>query len=87
MATRIPADVTSAAEIDVTGLGTEPGGLGDVRAIARAIENARTHGAACDHGVRVAAIVGTEEAGALRYAAERAEIEGYDDRKRDRAGL
>ena len=79
MATRIPADVTSAAEIDVTGLGFERGGLGDVTGIARAIEFARTRGAVCYlvvNRVRVAAIVGVEEAGALAHARERAEIEG-----------
>lgn len=60
---RIPADADMGAEIDVTGLGDEPGGVGDVSGIARAIENARKYGTVTYltiDGWRVAAIVGTE---------------------------
>jgi hypothetical protein len=57
----VPPDVVSAAEIDVTGLGDEPDGLGDVRGLANAIRNIRRYGEGVtyltDHGERVAAIV------------------------------
>jgi hypothetical protein len=58
---RFPSDWVSIAEVDVTALGEEPGGLADARGIARAIENARRHGSPTYlviDGRRVAVIIG-----------------------------
>ena len=56
----IPADLEFMAVVDVTGLGSEAGGVGDVIGLADAIESARDRRLSCyltDHGVPVAAIV------------------------------
>lgn len=66
---RIPAGTGpgGTAVINVTGLGDEPGGIGDVTGIAYAIKSARDYGAVTyltEDGRSVAAIIGVGEPGA-----------------------
>jgi hypothetical protein len=56
----IPANLDFMAVVDVTGLASEAGGVGDVTGFADAIESARDRGLSCylvDDGIPVAAIV------------------------------
>lgn len=56
----IEAGLDFMAAVNVTGLGDEPDGVGDVTGLADAIRAAREMGMSCyltEHGVQVAAIV------------------------------
>lgn len=56
----IPGDLEFMSVVDVTGLGNEPGGTGDVTGLADAVRSARDHGMSCyllEDGQPVAAVV------------------------------